>query len=127
MRTCQEKTPGKQAEPAEVTAGTSTNVEAVKQRMANVENHIQSVKNVEGKKRNVEDAKQCGENPEDTILGVENERQSECIVQEEGKKLLSLRENRVMKPVASKPRNQRLVESRMSRQSYCLIKKRRSR
>jgi hypothetical protein len=84
VRTCPEKTPGKRAEPAEVTAGTSTNVEAVKQRMANVENHIQSVKNVEGKKRNVEDAKQCGENPEDTILGVENERQSECIVQEEG-------------------------------------------
>ena len=49
-----------------------------------MENHIQSVTNVEGKKRNVEDAKQCGENPEDTILGVENERQSECIVQEEG-------------------------------------------
>ena len=72
--------------------------------MANVENHIQSVKKVEGEKRNVEDAKQCGENPqkasqcvenvenekqcgknpEDTILGVENERQSKCIVQEEG-------------------------------------------
>ena len=120
MRTCQEKTPGKQAEPAEVTAGTAANFETVKQRVANVENHIQS-------DTNVEDAKQCGENPEESILGVENEKKSECIVQEEGKKLLSLRENRVMKPVASKPRNKRLVESRMSRQSYCLIKKRRSR
>ena len=99
--TSPEKTPGKRAEPAEVTAGTSTNVETEKQRVANVENHIQSVKKVEGEKRNVEDAKQCGEsptkasknvenekqcgkNPEDAILGVENERQSECIVQEEG-------------------------------------------
>ena len=42
-----------------------------------MENNIQSVENVENEK-------QCGKNPEDTILGVENERQSECIVQEEG-------------------------------------------
>ena len=100
-RACPEKTPAKRAEPAEATAGTSADVETVKQRVAGVENHIQCVANIEGERLDVEDAKQCGEspmkasksvendkqcgkNPEDAILGVKNGRQSECIVQKEG-------------------------------------------
>ncbi|CAL8292710.1 unnamed protein product [Arctogadus glacialis] len=34
--------------------------------------------------KSVENKRQCGKNPEDAILGVENGRQSECIVQKEG-------------------------------------------
>ena len=80
VRTCPEKTPGKRAEPAEVTAGTSTNVETEKQRVANVENHIQSVTNVEGKKRNVENAKQCGESPKKASQSVEMLKMKSCVV-----------------------------------------------
>ena len=58
-----------------------------------MESHIQSALNVEGKKQNDGKAKQCGENPKtatqsveivENDLGVENEKQDECIVQEEG-------------------------------------------
>ena len=110
-RACPEKVPEKRAEPADVTAGSSKDADAVEQGVAGVDKPTQSATNSESTKENAETGKQCGVNPETAtqrvvgnVENVENEMQvvnhpenknvciesvakesqSESVVQEEG-------------------------------------------
>ena len=88
------------AEPAEATAGSSKDVDAVKQRAASIEiteeNVVTAEQCWENPKKathddeNVEIGKQVLKNPERFfLLCVDNEKKSECVVQEKGDNIIT--------------------------------------
>ena len=97
VRACPGIASENRAEPAEATAGSSKDVDAVKQRAANIEIT----------EENVVTAKQCGENPNKATHDDENveigkqvlknperfflcvEKKSECVVQEKGDDIIT--------------------------------------
>ncbi|KAK0145749.1 Transposon TX1 uncharacterized protein [Merluccius polli] len=107
-RACPEKVPEKRAEPADVTAGSSKDADAVEPGVAGVDKPTPSTTNIESTKENAVTGKRCGENPKNAtqsvvafVANVANEKQvvkhpenknvciakesqSESVVQEEG-------------------------------------------
>ena len=110
VRACPDKTPGRQAEPAEASAAQSTadsskDVDTVEQQAASVENNLPNNINIESIKEYIATRIQYGENPNNEsqcvvengeqvvknlekasvcVETVDNDKQSECVVQEEG-------------------------------------------